>query len=399
MRFGWLAALGIPLVAGCLIPHYEVDPPGTAAGGSVALVGGNGPNGAGGSAGSQAASGSAGTAATAGSGVTECEPSQKRCGTECVEKDDVDYGCTETSCNMSACPADESAALACENGACVVGGCGEGSKKCAGKCVAINDPSYGCGETTCDAQNCPDPQTGTLVCNGTSCEVGICGATTKECESKCVPLDRNNGCADPASCTACDSNQACDGSPSKCACVADNVEACQGVACGTAKNNCGDDAPCTNTCVDTTPACFGNTCVECNAVADCPDAQGNVCAQPTCKSHKCGFATVAAQTACPGNGTCSATLAGVCTRPAVTVGNYTIDATEVTRGAYAAFVAAKAGNVSGQVSQCSWNTSYDPDPFSPLEVASYDLPVGVDWCDAYAYCQWNDQRCNGQVHD
>ena len=40
----------------------------------------------------------------------------------------------------------------------------------------------------------------------------------------------------------------------------------------------------------------------------------------------------------------------------IAVGTYGIDSTEVTQSQYAAFLAAKAGDTSGQPSQCQWNT-------------------------------------------
>lgn len=63
--------------------------------------------------------------------------------------------------------------------------------------------------------------------------------------------------------------------------------------------------------------------------------------------------------------------------------NFCIDAREVSRAEYAAFVA--AGDKKPQPTYCDWNTSYaalssflgDTHPIS-----------GVDWCDAHEYCAW-----------
>jgi len=82
----------------------------------------------------------------------------------------------------------------------------------------------------------------------------------------------------------------------------------------------------------------------------------------------------------------------------VNAGGVSIDATEVTRGQYAAFLQAKQGNISGQPGTCSWNTSYQPSNAWPPKVAEYDLPVAwVDWCDAYAYCAWSGRRLCGKI--
>jgi formylglycine-generating enzyme len=82
--------------------------------------------------------------------------------------------------------------------------------------------------------------------------------------------------------------------------------------------------------------------------------------------------------------------------PAPDGGTFCIDSTEVTQAQYAAFLAAKNGDTSGQSSECSWNTSFaaysPPDvdageiPYDPSSYGSY--PAEVDWCDAVAFCQW-----------
>ncbi|MCB9738431.1 MAG: SUMF1/EgtB/PvdO family nonheme iron enzyme [Deltaproteobacteria bacterium] len=81
----------------------------------------------------------------------------------------------------------------------------------------------------------------------------------------------------------------------------------------------------------------------------------------------------------------------------VNVGGYCIDSTEVTNGHYAAFLAAKNGDVSGQPATiCDFNTSYTPQVW-PAAGAD-DLPVGgVDWCDAAAYCAWAGKRLCGKI--
>lgn len=85
-------------------------------------------------------------------------------------------------------------------------------------------------------------------------------------------------------------------------------------------------------------------------------------------------------------------------QPQVTAGSYTIDATEVTKGQYAAFVQAKAGNVSGQPAVCAWNTTFQPTQEWPPSMGDYDMPVGwVDWCDAFAYCASVGRRLCGKI--
>lgn len=387
MRVRYLALLVVVMAGGCLVPRYDVEPLATTTGGQANAAG----------------AGSAGSAMTAGAGTagSDCGPDQKLCNDQCVDIDDVDYGCTATSCNMSGCPAAGSATLVCEAGLCVIGGCGTGSKKCDGKCVTISDPTYGCGDTSCDASGCPDPGTGTLVCDGGACSVGTCGVDTKQCANKCVPLDENNGCSDPDECTACASHETCLDTPAVCTCQADDVEACKGQKCGTAVNNCQETIDCPNNCVAPAALCSDNACIECRVPADCPDPGSNVCARATCTNQKCGYTTAPSGTACPG-GNCSTTLPGICVRPAVNAGTVSIDATEVTVGQYYQFMKAKGDDSSGQPSQCSWNADFTPvAPFGTVfepKMAEYDYPiVNVNWCSAYAYCQWAGRRLCGKI--
>lgn len=448
----WLAASSLLFVASCLLPSYGLDDP-AAAGGSGGATGaqaGNGAQSPGGSstgatAGTDVGSaGSAGTSGAAGNGPLVCPSDQKPCGGECVKVDDPAYGCGKTSCNQSSCPAG-GASFACEGEECVIASCGAGMKACAGRCVAVSDPTYGCSPAGCDASSCPDPGVGTLRCSGPNCIVGDCTADTKKCGPNCVPRDANYGCDEAGRCTPCSANQVCSGEPGStaCACIPDDVEACEGLACGDSVNNCGDAIECPDTCVaplecdpvgltpnncdcigdnpcqvdcgtkldncgeewqcenycegTNKPNCANNTCVECNVAADCPAPPP--CTKNSCTNNKCVLSAVAQNTACPG-GTCGA--GGVCNRTAITVSTFNIDATEVTRGQYRAFLTAKNGNTSGQPSVCSWNTSYVPtyEPASkwPPTLADYDAPVvGVDWCDAVAYCTHVGRRLCGNI--
>ncbi len=273
--------------------------------------------------------------------------------------------------------------------------------------------------------------------DGSPCPIG-----TKKCANACVTLDANNGCADANRCAPCDPSETCQGAPAVCTCVADNVEACNGRACGSVKNNCGatilcpntcvapdicgggtanpnqcgctpnnpcigktcgsatnscnQTVQCPNTCAGSTPVCSGNTCVECSTPADCP-ASTKPCTTATCTSQKCGLALPPANSTCPG-GKCSATTVGLCERTPVTVASYSIDATEVTRAQYATFLQAKQGNTNGQPAVCSWNSSFTPSSAWPATPADSDFPIAwVDWCDAYAYCSWAGRRLCGKI--
>ncbi len=86
---------------------------------------------------------------------------------------------------------------------------------------------------------------------------------------------------------------------------------------------------------------------------------------------------------------------------------YAIDATEVTRGQYAAWMATDP-STDGQDAWCGWNTSFLPTYSAPKKgcVAEawppasdmLQYPMGcVDWCDAQAYCRGVGKRLCGAI--
>jgi sulfatase modifying factor 1 len=95
--------------------------------------------------------------------------------------------------------------------------------------------------------------------------------------------------------------------------------------------------------------------------------------------------------ACEGEGQC------VVRGPALVNvgGSFLIDATEVTVAQYGLFLAAKAGDVSGQRAACSWNQSYYDGPV-PMDPDNFPQ-TSVDWCDATAYCAWAGEHLCGHI--
>jgi formylglycine-generating enzyme len=80
----------------------------------------------------------------------------------------------------------------------------------------------------------------------------------------------------------------------------------------------------------------------------------------------------------------------------VNVGGYCIDSTEVTTTQYSAFLVAKGSDTSGQPAECAWNTSYTP-LFWPQTGLELHPVMGLDWCDARAYCAWAGKRLCGKI--
>jgi hypothetical protein len=78
----------------------------------------------------------------------------------------------------------------------------------------------------------------------------------------------------------------------------------------------------------------------------------------------------------------------------VRVGGYHVDSTEVTVAHYLEFLEDRSDDTSGQPESCRWNASfYDGAPVNP------DMwPItSVDWCDAWAYCNWAGKRLCGAI--
>lgn len=74
--------------------------------------------------------------------------------------------------------------------------------------------------------------------------------------------------------------------------------------------------------------------------------------------------------------------------------SFYIDSTEVTNEQYAAFLAAKGNDTSGQRAECAWNKSYQPAD----AIGDDKRPaVNVDFCDAAAFCDWAGERLCGDL--
>jgi formylglycine-generating enzyme required for sulfatase activity len=77
-------------------------------------------------------------------------------------------------------------------------------------------------------------------------------------------------------------------------------------------------------------------------------------------------------------------------------GGYQIDATEVTRCQYFVWLETKPP-VFDQLPACSWNGTFEPVHMWPPEGKGDHPVVGVDWCDAHAYCSAVGKRLCGKI--
>jgi len=81
----------------------------------------------------------------------------------------------------------------------------------------------------------------------------------------------------------------------------------------------------------------------------------------------------------------------------VDVGAFCVDPTEVTNAAYAAWLAT-GPSVAAQSSFCAWNIDFTPVAGWPAPPGKAGDPVvGVDWCDAFAYCAAAGERLCGRI--
>lgn len=82
-------------------------------------------------------------------------------------------------------------------------------------------------------------------------------------------------------------------------------------------------------------------------------------------------------------------------RVETTAGPFCIDSTEVTRAQYEVFLASSPVDTHPR---CAWNTSFVPRREWPYIPATKDHPVvGVDWCDAHAFCAWAGKKLCGTI--
>lgn len=77
--------------------------------------------------------------------------------------------------------------------------------------------------------------------------------------------------------------------------------------------------------------------------------------------------------------------------------DFSIDNTEISNGAYLAFLATSP-SLASQSDYCSWNQSFEPISQWPPDQERLEYPVVyVNWCQAEAYCHWAGGRMCGRI--
>ena len=139
----------------------------------------------------------------------------------------------------------------------------------------------------------------------------------------------------------------------------------------------------TERCVAGSPWCAGVQCTKPNGTQVCADLDVNPYNCGTC-NHAVGPLEEC------GDGYARAASVEMPQR-------FTIDATEVTRAQYDAWLNTTP-STANQPASCAWNTSFVPSCEWPPAAEEGNLPVEcVDWCDAYAYCAGVGKRLCGKV--
>jgi formylglycine-generating enzyme len=231
--------------------------------------------------------------------------------------------------------------------------------------------------------NLLDPDETEKDCGG---PCGLCGG-----EPCALPVECASGLCEMSECTVANCT---DG-------VQNSGET--GVDCGpgcTAKcldgEGCNDDIHCQSAVCEMSlcqvPDCMDNTTnggetdVDCGGMSGCgPCGLGQKCIETTdCVSEVCTGPTANKSCACPSKMVISTTQQG----------SFCVDKTEVTYDEYEDFWFANPSAV-GQIAECSWNVNWTPGLNWPQTDSRHPI-VGVNWCQAYAYCEWAGKRLCGK---
>ena len=249
-----------------------------------------------------------------GSDAAACTATEKMCNGACVAIDDPSFGCGTTTCSACAAPGQCQAAAACDTttNACTYPAVSDGT--------ACNDGNACTQTDTCVGGVCMGMSPVTCAASDQCHTAGTCNTATGVCSNP--PASNGTACNDGDACTLTDTCQSgtCTGSnPVTCA-AADQCHVagtCNG-ATGVCSNppvadntTCNDGNACTDNDVCTSGTCAG-TSYACAAPGQCQQAG-------TCNGDgTCSFANLADNTTCTAAAQCGligACQAGACTGP------------------------------------------------------------------------------------
>lgn len=275
----------------------------------------------------------------------------------------------------------------------VTGGTGGSTSVCS---AGAKDCANGVPRTCVNGQW----QTQAACASNQTCKAGqcVCTSGTKQCKSDGVTAQV---CTDSGTWQ----DQACGGQNPYCygagACVPckEGTKSCSGT---TTPQLCSGGAWKAQTaCSGTTPYCSGEgVCVACQEGSKrCNDNTPQLCSSGAWKDQTTCAGTTPV---CTGNGVCGCPPSGGGPTMVGVSSGFCIDSTEVTRAQYAAWLRTNP-TTSGQVVQCSWNTSFAVDatcmenPFTCKADCDGHPQICIDWCDAYAYCKAVGKRLCGKI--
>jgi hypothetical protein len=332
-------------------------------------------------------------------GYADLAPEEAQCSPCTCSGAPMNATCTKGSVGLfsaTACSSALGSASLGSPGACV----GAGVTNVASALIPATIVAGACGPASPQAPTLPPPAWGRvgLVCAPGSSEVGCpAGGACAPAPGPpfeaalCVVRQGNEGCpggvytgkrlffsdvTDGRSCTSCGCNVQADDCPGTVYGYTDAVCLAQALV----------DTMTTSHCVNTASHHFKYV----------PGAPVNAQCAPAGGEPAGCIAPAAPITVCcdGGGGACPAGAIEV-TGPAGAP--YCVDATEVTKAEYTAFLAGSP-SPEDQPPYCAWNLDFVPGDAWPPAGDDQEHPVTyVDWCDASAYCAWAGKRLCGQI--
>jgi hypothetical protein len=323
---------------------------------------------------------------------------------------------TDVDCGGNSCPGCATGLKCGQDSDCVSAYCNDGKcerASCVDKVKNLNETDVDCG-----GPDCPPCAVGKSCkafgdCQQQSCTAGKCQPQT--CDDHFQgPGETDVDCGGP-NCAPCVAGK-------KCLALGDCVTSVCGTNMVCAAPSCTDGV---QNGEETAKDCGGTMCPKCADGLGCAvsaDCNSGTCTDHVCEMVNCsdkilngsesdvdcgGSCTTKCATGakCNGDSDCAsgncATTCQACPRGMVSVPvpgsmtRYCIDATEVTNGAYSAFLATNPSTAMLPAS-CSQKISFVP--AMPIDPGRPTYPITqVDWCDAWGYCAAAGKHLCGRI--